>query len=801
MKKSIPQILTGLCLRFWPWILVVGIVFSLMGLKPTAQLFKNISSDPIDLLPKNQPNVLTLLEMRKKFEKSERSRIIIESDNREANVRFIDDIAKSLEQQPYIDVALYQKPGFSYFDEAKLLFLKTPELENIRDRIEKKIQKEKMLGLYIDFDEPAEKEESFQFSDLENKYKSEYTGMSYSPYYESKDGRIFFLTAAAPMGETGLAAATKFHENIEAFVKTLNPKAYDPGMQVYLSVSTKVSEYRALMSDLTKVGIISSILIFIPLLFRFFNPLHVFWIFFPLFIGIPISFAITSQFIPKLNVCTSFLFAILGALGIENGIHIFSRYYEGRVNGLSLEEGITEIFSKTARAIVISVASVAATFLVLVINDFRGFSEFGMITGVGLWVIFFVYFSVLPALLIGLDRFNLIKFKKKSEEVKTWFFPKSMVNVIFALGLLFAAFSLYVAPGIQFEFDSQKTKAVIPEVEKVKKKMDQLATRVNNPAALLLKDEPELQKVKTAVSGIIAQKKTPILESVKSYDDVLPKDQDQKIIVLRQIDKLLNDKTFKLLGRAERDRVQLFREAIAKTRTVTEKDIPQEVKAMFKGKEEILGEVLFINPYPRIEMDNGRNAMSFARDISKVTVDGKTYYPSNDAIVYGKVLETMLGDAPRVMIIAFFLIFFFVYMDFRNFLHAGIVMTSIVFGVIWMLGLMWVWDVQINFYNMIIIPAILGMSIDNSIHIFHRYRELGRGSLPQVMATSGSAALIASLTNASAFIGLLFCTHGGLFSIGLLAVIGVCTCLLSTLVFFPIMLYVVENRSARVRSA
>ena len=85
------------------------------------------------------------------------------------------------------------------------------------------------------------------------------------------------------------------------------------------------------------------------------------------------------------------------------------------------------------------------------------------------------------------------------------------------------------------------------------------------------------------------------------------------------------------------------------------------------------------------------------------------------------------------------------------------------------------------------------MSIDNSIHIFHRYKELGPGSLSRVLSSSGLAALLASLTNASAFVGLLFCTHKGLLSIGELALVGVGTCLLSTLVFFPALLEFFEK--------
>ena len=42
---------------------------------------------------------------------------------------------------------------------------------------------------------------------------------------------------------------------------------------------------------------------------------------------------------------------------------------------------------------------------------------------------------------------------------------------------------------------------------------------------------------------------------------------------------------------------------------------------------------------------------------------------------------------------------------------------------------MYAFDIKLNLYNMVAFPTIIGMGIDNSVHIFHRYQEIGRGSL------------------------------------------------------------------------
>src|SRR4030095_13410145 len=139
--------------------------------------------------------------------------------------------------------------------------------------------------------------------------------------------------------------------------------------------------------------------------------------------------------------------------------------------------------------------------------------------------------------------------------------------------------------------------------------------------------------------------------------------------------------------------------------------------------------------------------------------------------------------------------------NFRNFKKSLLVMVPIVAGVFWVMGLMWMTGLSLNLYNMVMIPSVMGMSIDNSIHVYHSYEELGKGSLDRVLASAGLSSLLASLTNAAGFLGLLFCHHGGLRSMGIVATMGLFTCLISTLVFLPLLLQFLEWRSGKKGAA
>ncbi|MBI4211447.1 MAG: MMPL family transporter [Deltaproteobacteria bacterium] len=785
-KSKLATVLTNGTKRWWPVWLFLTLALTAVSMPRAAQLFAKISTDPADLLPEHNPNTQAIRQVREKFKSRAGIDFIFESPDPDTSLRMMLDTAKELKKHPLVYQVETEKPGYDFFDRHKMMYLDLEDLKLIRDRIDRRLQEEKLGGLLVDLSGDETKEEGLTFKDLESKY-GQYSKSASSRYKTSADGNIVVLTISYIKPKANLKEEAVFQDAIDIFYHQLEPAKYGPGAKIYISPITRVLEYRSLIKDLTRVGIISGILIFLPLLFRFRNIFHVGLIFLPLLTGISISFAVASFFIPHLNVTTSFLFAILGGLGVENGIHIFSRYTEMRASGASEDDALYDIFAHTGRAILTSVASVAVTFLLLTINEFRGFSEFGFISGTGLWIIFFVYFTVLPSLLILLEKLKWLKFPPHDVEhpVRLPVRPKALkiALVVFAA---FSLFSLGVMPQVDFEYNSKKVRAIIPEAIIANEKARKTYDRLNQPALVLVQSKEEADELKAAFEKKISEDKaTPTIDAVRSYYDLVPAHQPEKLAVIHEIQTLLRDKTLKLLKGERKEDLARFKKALAEAEPVKSDMIPEEVKQKFLGDPAIPGKVVLINAFPHLEMDDGRNALEFAKDVREVKTRFGHYYPANDSMIFGLVLESMLKDTRVVLLVSILSIALFVFLDFRNVKKTVIVLASILFGVLWMTGVMWMFALKFNFYNMVIVPAVMGISIDNAIHVYHRYEELGPGSLTKVLMTSGKAALLASLTNASGFLGLLLCAHRGLFSIGLLSVIGVGTCLMSTLVFLP----------------
>ena len=198
-----------------------------------------------------------------------------------------------------------------------------------------------------------------------------------------------------------------------------------------------------------------------------------------------------------------------------------------------------------------------------------------------------------------------------------------------------------------------------------------------------------------------------------------------------------------------------------------------------------------------MSLDDGQNALRYLEDVGDIKAPIKTFHAVSDPLIFANVLKTMMRDAPKAIGIAILVILFLLWIDLRNYKKVLLVTLPILLGEIWLIGFLFLSGLKLDFYSMVIVPAIMGMSIDNCIHIYHRYKETGYGSISKVIQTAGIASLIASTTNALGFLGLMFANHGGLASLGKVAILGLLATLLSTVVFFPAFLVFLEKRNLK----
>jgi hypothetical protein len=138
-----------------------------------------------------------------------------------------------------------------------------------------------------------------------------------------------------------------------------------------------------------------------------------------------------------------------------------------------------------------------------------------------------------------------------------------------------------------------------------------------------------------------------------------------------------------------------------------------------------------------------------------------------------------------------------VYLDFRNLRLSLLALLPLAASKLQLFGLMGWLGIPLNPANMIVLPLILGVGVDNGVHIVHDYlRERVPGRPYRISASTGAAIVINTLQNIVGFGGLMIASHRGLHSLGRVLTLGMACCLISGLVM-PALLRILQGRAGR----
>ena len=109
--------------------------------------------------------------------------------------------------------------------------------------------------------------------------------------------------------------------------------------------------------------------------------------------------------------------------------------------------------------------------------------------------------------------------------------------------------------------------------------------------------------------------------------------------------------------------------------------------------------------------------------------------------------------------------------DFRNLRHAALALMPPLGGAAMMFGILALLGVNLNPANLIVLPLLLGIGVDNGVHVVHDYRR--QQGQYQPSPSMLNAVVLTSLTTIIGFGSLMVAAHRGLFSLGLVLAVGV----------------------------
>lgn len=119
-----------------------------------------------------------------------------------------------------------------------------------------------------------------------------------------------------------------------------------------------------------------------------------------LLVGVGYTLGFATLTVGHLNLLTITFVPILIGLAIDFGVHLVTRYEEELRQGRTEPEALRRAMVFTGQGIFTGAFTTAGAFLAMMLTDFKGIQEMGLICGVGLLICLVPMLTLLPVLLV-----------------------------------------------------------------------------------------------------------------------------------------------------------------------------------------------------------------------------------------------------------------------------------------------------------------------------------------------------------------------------------------------------------------
>ncbi|MGH8582970.1 MAG: MMPL family transporter [Gammaproteobacteria bacterium] len=590
--------------------------------------------------------------------------------------------------------------------------------------------------------------------------------------------------------------------------------------------------------------------------------LRSFWLVVTTLVALLLGLVYTAGFatlaVGQLNLI-SVAFAIMYiGLGADYAIYLCLRYKE--LNGLYRDKtkALREAVVHVGGSLILCTITTSIGFFAFLPTAYAGVAELGLISGVGMFISLGVTLTVLPALLslvplpAGRERPVLPKLRFPLRWINL---PMYRSRAIFVTAAAAALTALLVLPAASF--DDNPINLQDPSNESVQTLKDLLAESKYSPWSLVLlaKDAGSAHRLTESLSAL------PSVEEVVSVESFIPKDQEEKLALIDEMTlslgpEILAEETerpavahvppdvssleeFQIalsayvertpagdlrvsaerlsrelaqvitllrqrdpagrtaaLGTLEHSLIDSLQGRLASLREsmrahpVDLDDLPAELKDRWVSKDGVLR----IEVFPKMDLDDPAAMRHFVEEVRELAPDATgapvNYIEGGNAVVTAFKQAFLYSTLVIIVVLA---------LSMRRKSDILLVLAPLLLAALLTGAAFVLLGIPFNFANIIALPLLLGMGVDNGIHMVHRFRTAPPTDGNLLRTSTARAVVLSALTNTSAFISLAASPHRGTASMGVLLTIGITLTLLCTLVVLPSLIAVLKEIRGRLR--
>jgi len=480
------------------------------------------------------------------------------------------------------------------------------------------------------------------------------------------------------------------------------------------------------------------------------------------------TYGAATLLVGHLNLLSTVFMLVLVGAGLDYGVHVVSRYSEYR-RAHPVSESVALAVRHIGPGTLAGAAGSAAVFFGAIFTDFGGLRELGVIAGAGLLLCALAMVTVLPALLVLLDRKDtpIAHSPRPVASRKPW--PRGLA---LAAALLPIAACLPLIPaGLRFESNLLELQS--PRLESV-----QWEKRVFADSASASWFAASTADSMAAVAELCMKAgKHPEILRAESVLDVIPRETAERASLRAAV---------ATAGAGiERPRDDAPSAARAAWEIVHGAALPlrDALPAAIAPRLVSPGGAYLVRYIPR---DDAWDEAPLARFVDAVrAVDRMVTGVPITQLESIRDMRSAFIDSSIWALIAVTLI---AWISFRALLPALLATATVVAGVGMTIGLLPVFGSHLNLANFFAIPMLIGLGIDSAIHIIHRYRDDPTNTGPTIRAVAFTA-----LTTAIGFGALALADHRGMQSLGLAMGVGSLACMFAACVALPLFLKSVQK--------
>ena len=786
------------------WVVIVAALVSAAGAAVATRL--ELRTDFAELLPSRDPGVVELRKMEQRIGGFESMVVAIQSPSRENNLAYAAAVAGKLRALPpdLVDIVRYEvRAERDFFLRRKWLYADLGDIEAARDRLETDILRKKN-PLYVALDEPP------SWDEIEKRVRGHGDGNELPDGdFVAQDGTFAAVVVIPPGGIFGKNVDRLYQEAQRIVRETPRP----PGVEVGLSgdVVTQIEERDALEHDLAGVTALVLLMVSIAVVAFYGRVRALPLMATPALIGVTLAFALAELAFGYLNSSTAFLGSIIVGNGINYAIIQLARYEEERRAGIPAGEAGVRAVADTIRPTAVAASAASIAYGSLMLTRFRGFSQFGLIGGAGMLLAWAATVTVLPAVLFLLDRRKQVEPRKTLPGIRLAG-PVARLSVrrprlLLAGGLLATITAVAALPRYlhdPFEYDFHNLRTAHASGRNWHSRIDNIFGRALSPQPLLVDDPADAPLTKQAIYERDRALPPPrVVDEVVTVFDLLPGDaatQARKIDALRDIHRLLHDRSFALLDEQERAKLAQWDPPPEALRPLGLADLPALALRPFRERDGTIGRVLLLYP-PEHGFSgwNGRDLIRMAKVVGEIPLpNGHVVHTSGSAVVFAGMIRSIVHDAPIATAASLGGVALLVFLLTPRRRGAVLVVSILLMGVLWMVGAAAAAHERVNFLNFIALPITFGIGVDYGINIFLRYTKEGRGRIVTAVSATGGAVALCSTTTILGYGALLVSENRALRSFGGLAILGEIATLAAALLILPA--YLAWREQARART-